>query len=327
MISAVCDVMMRPLARRLQANHMRMLGIARTQQLATTYNRMKYRHHDEWRHELFRSKWLQLLQENGPMSQSPIEMLDGWAMDTSLSLPHLQRVLAESDQIIAERVRVERTYAASRSFLHDHLTDDDCTRFPSLVDFATSSDVLHAVACSLRCIPSLSTVSPAGIRLVESNASFDDEPTRAKGSQLYHLDCCSLPYVCVLVLLQDTSFDHGPWTFIPKEWSMQVCKELECNSRGNGCFLSDDEVYAMIDRIEAIEFAYPRGTVLFMESSSCLHFVSRNAVKPSFLLMYGFTGALRSDFSELISQPFVYPTRDGDSLLRRLVLNKNLKPH
>ena len=43
-----------------------------------------------------------------------------------------------------------------------------------------------------------------------------------------------------------------------------------------------------------------------------------------FLLMIGYTGACRTDFSELISPQKVYPVRDTDSRLRKMVLNKNM---
>jgi len=38
-----------PLAQRLQANHKSLLGIANTMRLAYSYNRLKFRRHDEWR--------------------------------------------------------------------------------------------------------------------------------------------------------------------------------------------------------------------------------------------------------------------------------------
>jgi hypothetical protein len=87
--------------------------------------------------------------------------------------------------------------------------------------------------------------------------------------------------------------------------------------------VSDEEVYSVVDRREAIEFSYPRGTVLFIESSGCFHYGSRNSVKPRFQLMYGYTGACRTDFTELFMKPKVFPTRETDSRLRKMLLDKN----
>jgi hypothetical protein len=41
---------------------------------------------------------------------------------------------------------------------------------------------------------------------------------------------------------------------------------------------------------DAIEFCYPRGTVLFIDSSACFHYGSRNSIKPRFQLMLGYAG-------------------------------------
>jgi len=57
----------------------------------------------------------------------------------------------------------------------------------------------------LQSIPALSTTLPSGIRFVESNAAFDDQPDKPRDSQLYHIDYYSLPNVYILVLLRDTT--------------------------------------------------------------------------------------------------------------------------
>lgn len=51
---------------------------------------------------------------------------------------------------------------------------------------------------------------------------------------------------------------------------------------------------------------------------------SRNSIEPRFQLMLGYTGAYRTDFSEAIMPHKVYPVRDTDSRLRKIVLNKNM---
>jgi hypothetical protein len=91
-----------------------------------------------------------------------------------------------------------------------------------------------------------------------------------------------------------------------------------------GYRVSDEDISSVVDRREAIEFCYPRGTVLFIESSGCFHYGSRNSIKPRFQLMLGYTGACRTDFMEVIRLHTVYPVRDTHSRLRKMVLNKNM---
>jgi len=319
------DVFIRPIAARLQANHMSRLGIANTMRLAYFYNRLKFGRQNRWRGALYQTQLATLLEENGRLSRPPIEMKDGWALDTSMSLPYLDRVLEDSDKIIAERSGERRSSkGAYRSYFQDVWTPEDLERYPSFLDFATSSEVLSVVSHYLQSIPVLSTALPAGIRFVESNAAFDDQPDKPHDSQLYHIDYYSLPNVYILVLLRDTTPQHGPWTFLPRSVSQKARRALNYWSRQRGYRVSDEDVYSVVDRKEAIEFCYPRGTVLFIESSGCFHYGSRNSIKPRFQLMLGYTGACRTDFSEVIRPQKVYPVRDTDSRLRKMVLNRNM---
>jgi hypothetical protein len=327
MVSSVVDRLMRPVASRLQSGHMCRLGIANTTRMAYAVNRLKFGRQDRWRRRLFRTELADLLAENGPPTRAPIEMHDGWAIDLSNSLPHLDRILEDSDRIIAERGGVRTTTEGTyRSYFQDVWTPADAEKCPSFLDFATSSDVISVIARHLKCIPALSTTLPPGIRLVESNAAFDDQPDRPHDSQLYHIDYYSQPNIYLLVLLRDTTSENGPWTFLPKSVSQRVRRELGYWKRGTPYRLTDEEVYSVVDRSEAIEFAFPRGAVLFIESSGCLHYGSRNAVKPRFQLMHGYIGACRTDFSEMIQAHNVYPLRSTDSRLRRMVLDKNMLP-
>jgi hypothetical protein len=314
----------RTIAGWLQARHMSHLGIANTMRLARISNRIRFRRQDSWRRALYRNELAALVEENGALTRPAIQMKDGWAIDTSLSLPHLGRVLEDSEKIIAERSGSRLSGDSYRSYFQDVWKTEDFERYPSVLDFVTSSDMLATVADYLKCIPALSTTLPPGVRFVESNAAFDDDPDHPKDSQLYHIDYYSRPNVYVIVLLRDTTPEHGPWTFLPGEVSRKTSTALGYWSRGRGYRVSDQEVYSVADRKDAIEFCYPRGTVLFIDSSACFHYGSRNSIKPRFQLMIGYAGVCRTDFSETILPSKVYPIRPTDSRLRRMALDKNI---
>jgi len=317
------DTRIRLLAQQLNEANMRLLGINDTMRLANAYNRVKFGRQDTWRRQLYETALGDLLEENGPCTRPPLRMHDGWAIDTSMSLPHLDRVLEDSDKIIAERSGVRQSASgAYRSYFQDVWTAADAATYPSFIDFATSSDVLAVVSDYLKCIPAFTTIFPSGIRFVESNAAYDDQPNTPHDSQLYHIDYYCLPNVYVLVLLRDTTFEHGPWTFLPRAASQKARTALRYWERGRPYRLSDEEVYSVAPRDEVIEFSYPRGTVLFIESSGCFHYGSRNSVKPRFQLMYGYSGACRTDFGEVTMKLREFPVRERDSRLRKLVLTK-----
>lgn len=316
------------LARKLHHNHMAQLGIGDTMRLAYACNRLTYDAQDVWRRQLYQERLAELLAENGAQTRPPVVLEDGWARDDSLSLPHLDRILASAESIIEERSGQRQSVpGAYRSYFQDvWKTDTDPIDYPEFLDFATSSDLIAPVAHYLECIPALSTTLPSGIRFVESNAAFDDQPDTPHDSQLYHIDYYSLPNVYVLVLLRDTTSDQGPWTFMPRSVSQRVREELGYWGHGRDYRMSDEEVLSVASPSDVIEFTGRRGSVLFIESSGCLHFGSRNAVKPRFQLMLGYTGACRTDFSESFMTPKTYPVRAYDSLLRRLILQKDLLP-
>jgi hypothetical protein len=307
---------------------MELLGIADTMKLAYACNHLNQSRQEAWRHSLYQTRLGELLKENGSLTVPPIRMHDGWAIDDSMSLPHLDRILESSERLIAERAgKRASTKGAYRSYFQDVWKPaTDPLDYREFIDFATSSDVISTVSEYLGCIPALSTTLPSGIRFVESNAEFDDQPDTPHDSQLYHIDYYSLPNVYVLVLLRDTTHEHGPWTFLPRSTSQRVREELGYWQHGRGYRMSDEEVYSIASPNEVIEFTGKRGTVLFIESSGCLHFGSRNSINPRFQLMIGYTGACRTDFSESFMTPKVYPIGENDSLIRRLVLQKDLLP-
>jgi hypothetical protein len=317
---------MKPVAKSLHANHMERLGIARTMRLSRVYNGLHGWQIDQYRRAQYRHNFSELLRENGAPTTPPIKLKDGYAIDTSMSLPHLDRLLEESAEIIRERGGVRRSKSgAYRSYFQNLLEEGDTEKYPSLLDFATSSDVVSVVANYLRCVPVMSSTLPVGIRFVESSAEYDDQPDSPHDSQLYHMDYYSYPNVYMLVLLEDVTPDKGPFCFLPASVSRKVAAKLNNWAPGKGYRFTDEEVYSVAKPSDVIEFAYPRGTVLFINPSACFHFGSRNCIKPRYQLMYGYTGACRTDMSEVFMEPLLYPVKDNDSRLRKMLLRKEFK--
>ena len=160
---------MRPLANWLHDNHMSALGIANTMRIAHAYHRLKFRRQDEWRRSLYREQFTELLEENGAVGGPPIQIKDGFAIDASMSLPHLDRLLEDGDKIISERAGVRRSAVGHyRSYFQEMWKAEYVTRYPSFLDFATSSSVVATVGEALQNIPVLSNAGPPGIRFMKS---------------------------------------------------------------------------------------------------------------------------------------------------------------
>lgn len=77
------------------------------------------------------------------------------------------------------------------------------------------------------------------------------------------------------------------------------------------------------DSFAKVAGMHPRGAVLFLDSSRCFHYGSRDCVIPRYQMMYAFVSPCRTDFSEMLMTPRVYQTEPSDSRLRPTVLTKN----
>lgn len=308
-----------PLAQAVQKDDMRRLGRRRTGSLARAYNG-RARESVKLRRALYERRFGELLEANGP-ARADIEMHDGFAIDASGTLPHLDALIADGEEMI--ELYSDRQWEFTKPYLQDISPEEAMDTHPALLDFVTSSDVVAAVSPTFGYVPVLPGTIPEGVRLMQSSTRFDphaDGPWRE--SQLYHLDYHSLPTVYVIVAVRDIGPDDGPLHFLPKAASARVAQALRYGTRGTPYRLTDELVHSVADESEVHRFTARAGTVLFLESSACMHFGSRRPRSDRYQWQFSFTSPVRNDFMELWRPRRIYPGGDGDSELRRLVLGR-----
>ena len=320
---SVADRAMRPVARYLDGKKMSRLGIRNTRRLAKGYNRLLYGRYQRYRERLWRESFAELAAEAGGSGEVRLHIEDGWALDTSGSLPHLQEMLGQADEVIEERAGRGEVDDRYRAYFRHLTTVDDLRRWPALLDVATSPELVGTVAEYLGFLPALSKTLPTGVRVVESGKHLDAlSHLPPRDSQVFHIDPYDYPMVYVIVLLRECTAEMGPFTFLPASVSEQASANLGYWSRGRPYRLSDEEVYSAAGEQATVRLTYPRGTVLFVDTSRCFHYGARDADRPRFQAMYGFTSLCRADFSETYMPSFSYPDRPGDGRLRRLVTDR-----
>ncbi len=323
MIGKAMDAAIKPVAKLLERDSMQAVGVDNTTRIARAYNTLRFGKYHEYRKRQYQENFRKLIEENGNPSAPVNEIKDGWAIDTSGKLPYLRELLAESDKIIEERGGVKRQ-DFGRPFFQELIKEEHFEKYPSILNFATSSDVLSTICSYLGFIPMLSYSMPYGVRLIESWNKFDnssDAPLRA--SQLFHLDYHDKPMAYAIVLLRDVTIEMGPFCFLPKSVSEKVCRGLgNYHTRMGGHRVSDDKVYSIVPESELIKLCYPAGTVLFLDNSACFHYGSRNAVKPRYLMMFAYMSTCRTDFGDVVLKQVRYPVKPGDSRLRKMLLEK-----
>ena len=306
------------------ASNMQALGIRRTRKTALAYNRWDCRERDDQRRKLYHETFDELIAENGPIIGQQNLMKDGWALDTSKTLPGIDELIAESEEIIAERgLKATKRPDTYRAFFQNIARPEDTEKYPSILNFALSSSALTTVCRYMESIPVLSGTLPPGIRLAESSASFDAKPAPYRDSQLFHLDYYSDPMVYIIVLLRDVTARSGPFRWVPAAESQAAVSKLNYWEKGTPYRLQDETFYSAVDPKNVYELAYPKGTVLFIDPSRCFHYGSRDAVIPRYQLMYGFSPVCRTDLSEKTMTPLHYHVRAEDSRLRKMVVRSN----
>ncbi len=323
MIGKTLDTLIKPAARILDRNYMSALGVNNTAAIARAYNSLRYGIYHELRRTWYRDSFSGLIAENGNPSAHVNEMKDGWVIDTSGKLPYLGELLEESGVIIDERGG-EKHQFYRRPFFQDLFVEDYFQRCPSILNFATSSEVLSTVCNYLGFIPTLSYSKPYGVRLIESWNKYDETPNAPyRESQLFHLDYHDMPMVYVIVVLREVTMERGPFCFLPKSVSAKAVKELgNYHTKKGGHRVSDERIYSVVPESELIKLCYPAGTVLILDSSACFHYGSRDAVKPRHLMMFAYVSTIRTDFGDVVLKNMGYPVKKEDSRLRRMVLDK-----
>lgn len=296
-------------------------GMTRLMKWGKTYNTLRHggrgrRHRKAWERE----KDALLLENGGAATPPRVRMQDGWALDTSMTLPHLDRLLEEAGKVIREKGGRE-FHGQQYSFMRSLLFPDDLRKNSSYLDFITSSELLATVMDYLGTVPRLSPTQPPGVRFMESNVALDTEVHLApRASQLYHIDFYDLPQVYVLVALDDITPESGPWTFLPASVTDRIAKEIGYREPGYGYRVKDDVICPLIREGEEIAFTVPKGGVLFIDSARCFHFGSRNSVKPRFMMMYGLQSPVRCDFAPCFMPHQKIPVSPTASRLKRMVL-------
>jgi hypothetical protein len=296
-------------------------GLNRLMTVGKAYNTLRHGQRGRVHRKMFSQEKDSLLKQNGGAHSAPkIRMHDGWALDTSMQLPHLARLLEESGQVIREKGGRE-FHGQQYSFMRSLLFPEDLAKFPSYLDFITSSELLAVVMDYMGTIPRLSRTQPPGVRFMESNVALDEEVHLSpRASQLYHIDFYDTPQVYVLVALEDITAECGPWTFLPASVSDRITNEIGYRRVGYGYRVKDAAIRPLIREGEEISFTVPKGGVLFIDSSRCFHFGSRNSVKPRFMMMYGLQSPVRCDFAMTFIGHQQFPSQAGASRLRRMVV-------
>lgn len=107
------------------------------------------------------------------------------------------------------------------------------------------------------------------------------------GSQLFHCDREDRRQIKCFLPIEETGIASGPLTVLPAAITEMFFDHHR--SRGSRLSLkqrfSDDAVYDVVGRGHEVRLLGDRGTIVFVDTTSCLHFGSRNVKSPRYQLV------------------------------------------
>jgi len=310
-------------ARVLERDDLGLLGIRRTTRIGRRFNGRRYGGCLQRRIDGV-ERHLAMIRE-ARTADHGLEPTDGYLIDDSQSLPHLDEAIADMEEVIAERGG-QRWEDVRKIFLQSILPADGHLRYGSLVDFVTSPEVLEPVTEIAGFVPHLSEAQPRGIRLMESSTDHDPTPEVWRLSQFWHMDYHATPTIYVIVAVRDIGPEDGPMHFLGAAASKRVAESLDYGARNSPYRVVDESVEPLIDPDEVQSFTGPAGTALFLDSSRCFHFGSRNPRSRRYHLQYAYVSPVRNDFGDILRDGLDYPVGPEDPPYRRLALDRTYLP-
>ena len=251
------------------------------------------------------------LMQSLPPSEHEIGQ-QGYLILRPQSAPHSRAVTA-AGRIVEEKNRFQGYSLENYKFLRNLLYLQDIDRYPAILQYGLSEQIIATVSCYLGQLP----VMPFILiwRSAPTNAPLTE-------SQLWHLDHSDTQQVKIFVFLQEVTDKNGPLVLIPAHLSQKLREELRYNWRERRR-VSDKHMDELINPNDVVKVTGPKGTVVFVDTSRCFHYGSRLQEGNRHVLLYRYL-----TISSFLFNPFqaqVYPLRrfantPGLSLVQRAVL-------
>lgn len=192
----------------------------------------------------------------------------GLALLSPDTLPAINNVLATAEEIRTHNLDLLQYDSKERAPFRDLITAKDLDRWPALIDFALSPQLVEAVTAYLGTVPRL-----CGVNLWYSQGNTN----MVKGSGLWHLDKPEVNFVQCFVLLHDVKPENGPLTVLDAAQTETICRNTDYMERsylGNGR-MADEEVYRFFKDEDFARLQGKAGTAALCDTSRCLHYGGR----------------------------------------------------
>jgi hypothetical protein len=266
----------------------------------------------EYRKQLFESGEFNHLFEGIDKDNLPA-ITNGFVKINEPLNPVQGEFIKAGEEILKRGVK-DGTYKDYFQILSDVL---DYEWFPSLVEFATSKELLYIVANYLETIPVL--------KHIDIYASPPVDKDTFEGSQLFHMDLEDSRVARVIVLLDEVGDTEGPFTFFPSDLSKEAAEKLKYGSKGSTYRVTDEEMFKVVDHNKLLKATGSKGEIFICDTSNCFHYGSRGQTNPRKLAMLSFVTPAPENYHLIQKRKhrnaLKKQIKDSDTELKKMVLD------
>lgn len=241
---------------------------------------------------------------------SPVEIAAdrGFATCEASVFPEVDAVV---DNVLRARSEL-RLATGEKPYLLDHpVTElDACS---PLIRFAVDPLVVSAAAHYLGLVPLLTMVTILASPPV---------PGPLAGSQLFHSDWEDVRQVKIFINCTNVAEENGPLTAVTAEASRRVKQAVDYRYGGPHFRLHDEEVLPLLREGETQAFTGRPGSIVLIDTSSCLHLGSRvhEGAEERLVVQFQFLTPPAFDLTIAPGKRRSFASAAGDSPLEQLVL-------
>jgi hypothetical protein len=284
----------------------RILSLRSYRIVAKFYNLFKNRKAIDYRKKNYQSFLTALKNDDSQAAWERNKQLkdDGWSLDTTENFKYLEQLILECEKLF-DSIEPKNDVMVMP---YPILNKKEIYRNKAMLDFCFSDEILYIASNYLGGVPTLLSID-----LLRSDPRDNTFEEKYLGSQNWHLDNVTRPFMRIFVYMNDVNEETGPFTIITKKLTKFIEKNTGYGSFYKSLDLSDEELYSCVSHDETVKALGSKGTVVFGDPCSCFHFGSRAKSKPRLVFSLSFCCGAKENFRDSLNLDMQMPFSQNDS--------------
>lgn len=304
---------------RLKFSGVRIMSLRSYRVIAKFYNSLKNRKAIKYRKQNYQSFLTVLKNDNSEAAWQRNKQLkdDGWSLDTTRNFKYLDQLIAECEKLF-DSIEPNNDVMVMPYPILDR---KEIYQNQAMIDFCFSDEILYIVSNYLGGVPTLLSID-----LLRSDPRDNTFEENYLGSQNWHLDNVTRPFIRVFVYINDVDEETGPFAIITKKLTKFIEKKTGYGSFCKSLDLSDEEVNSCVSQNEIVKALGAKGTIVFGDPCSCFHFGSRAKSKPRLVFSLSFCCGPKENFRDSLNLDMHMPFSKTDSDSIRMIKDAKYIP-